>query len=1308
MPGLAQRNEQYSNAFWSKHNDDVSYNQLQKFWSELSLQARQELLRIDKQALFERARKNIYCSRCNGLLLEGFLQIVMYGKSLQLEGVAGNLHHNRSRVPKNGIDDGLSLTNGTQEEIQDPSVHPWGGLTTTRDGSLTLLDCYLCPKSLRGLQKVFDSSRARERERELLYPDACGGEGRGWISQGIASYGRFHGARETCALHTARLSCDTLVDFWSALGEETRRSLLRMKEEDFIERLMYRFDSKRFCRDCRRNVIREFKELKELKRMRREPRCTSWFCVADTTFLYEVSDDTVKADWHQTFADTIGTYHHFEWAVGTGEGKSDIMEFENVGMSGSVRVSGLDLDGLSSCYITLRAWKLDGRCSEISVKAHALKGQQCVHCRLVVGDGYVTITRGENIRRFFEHAEEADEEEDDDSMDKDGNDVDGECFRPQKHAKSPELAREFLLDAATVIFKEQVEKAFREGTARQNAHSIFVCLAIKLLEERVHVACKEIITLEKQMKLLEEEEKEKREEEEQKERKRKKEREKKLRRKERLKGKEREKEKKCAESSIAPAAPDLSKELSSTNIEVEENIAIDCSDSVSETGDMIVCTQDSIDNLGERFLDEDSTTSLQSHSFGSPDGEDAKVKDGNGSFTMERSKFSRRRLKFCKDGQFDTSVKWSDRRRFAVSESSPVNRCEARYRSENFEVPSRSTNGLNRQSRISSAKSSSRNSDVKYAEKFQCPNSRSERYEFCSCGQHNEYRTKIEPYVSATREGRELKSVSKSNSALDVSKQVYRGNKYNQQEYIHEECGRLKNKIIAGNNLSGRDSLLSKKVWEPAEAQRNYPRSNSDTDVTLRSSSYNEGAGADHNFVKSSGETCSSEASLNLGEINHEHSKVNKSSTLATDEDCYVETQDKCSSRDAASKEVGVCANNRNPTLNGNSHSTMSSTSSSDNCSSCLSEGDSNTSSSNHGNLESSSSDSEEISQQSDGKDTSISIQNGFSEHQVKGIDSIQHANGGVALESQPLFGHSPNGRDSSVCIQNGFTKCRAKGIDKSQDVNIGVALESQASFAQTPDGGGNKVSGNPPTTVEIPDNEKSTAIMGSQDQGMFPSVHNQTIQFPVYQAPSTMSYYHHNPVPWPATPANGLMPFPPPNPYFYTDPIGYGLNGNSGLCMSYGTLQHFGNHLLNPSTVPVYQPVSKVNGLYAEDHIQVLKSVTAKEEAFTGVNTGRVTSGRLHTIEQAANGEGRRNDVSSKSHRDDTNFSLFHFGGPVALSTACKSNPTPLKEEIAGELSYQFSASQVENDHACNKKETSMEEYSLFAASNSIRFSFF
>ncbi|GFZ03675.1 hypothetical protein Acr_16g0002990 [Actinidia rufa] len=231
MPGLAQRNDhQFSNGmsslyllscsngsisangFWSKHREDVCYNQLQKFWSELSPQARQELLKIDKQTLFEQA-----------------------------QGASGHLPCPSQGTLKNRNDGDFGMTTECQVEVQDPSVHPWGGLTTTRDGSLTLLDCYLYSKSLKGLQNVFDSARSRERERELLYPDACGGGGRGWISQGMVGYGRGHGTRETCALHSARLSVDTLVDFWSALGEETRQSLLRMKEEDFIERLMYSF-----------------------------------------------------------------------------------------------------------------------------------------------------------------------------------------------------------------------------------------------------------------------------------------------------------------------------------------------------------------------------------------------------------------------------------------------------------------------------------------------------------------------------------------------------------------------------------------------------------------------------------------------------------------------------------------------------------------------------------------------------------------------------------------------------------------------------------------------------------------------------------------------------------------------------------------------------------------------------------------------------------------------------------------------------------------------------------------------------------
>eukprot|EP01018_Ginkgo_biloba_P022929 Gb_02786 [translate_table: standard] len=67
------------------------------------------------------------------------------------------------------------------------------------------------------------------------------------------------------------------------------------------------------------------------------------------------------------------------------------------------------------------------------------------------------------------------------------------------------LDEDFLLDATIVVFEEQVEKAFKEGIAHQNAQSIFVCLALSLLEEHVHAACKEITTLEKTNKLLEEE-----------------------------------------------------------------------------------------------------------------------------------------------------------------------------------------------------------------------------------------------------------------------------------------------------------------------------------------------------------------------------------------------------------------------------------------------------------------------------------------------------------------------------------------------------------------------------------------------------------------------------------------------------------------------------------------------------------------------------------------------------------------------------------------------------------------------------------
>ena len=82
------------------------------------------------------------------------------------------------------------------------------------------------------LYQVFHFSRRSERERELRSPNSCGVGGRRW--KGPAR-------REACAAHTIPLSLDQLVEFWSVQVEETRQSLFRMKEEDFVGHLLVRF-----------------------------------------------------------------------------------------------------------------------------------------------------------------------------------------------------------------------------------------------------------------------------------------------------------------------------------------------------------------------------------------------------------------------------------------------------------------------------------------------------------------------------------------------------------------------------------------------------------------------------------------------------------------------------------------------------------------------------------------------------------------------------------------------------------------------------------------------------------------------------------------------------------------------------------------------------------------------------------------------------------------------------------------------------------------------------------------------------------
>ena len=111
-------------------------------------------------------------------------------------------------------------------------------------------------------------------------------------------------------------------------------------------------------------------------------------------------------------------------------------------------------------------------------------------------------------------------------------------------------------------------------------------------------------------------------------------------------------------------------------------------------------------------------------------------------------------------------------------------------------------------------------------------------------------------------------------------------------------------------------------------------------------------------------------------------------------------------------------------------------------------------------------------------------------------------------------------------------------------------------------------------------------------------------------------------------------------------------------------------------------------------------------QEALTEAIKERMVPAQSHSTEAPTSGQGGKIDNSAKLHNGNTGFSLFHFGGPVALSTGCKSDPLPSEEGMVGDLSSKVSAD--ENDPACNKKETAMEEYNLFAASNGMRFSFF
>lgn len=750
------------------------------------------------------------------------------------------------------------------------------------------------------------------------------------------------------------------------------------------------------------------------------------------------------------------------------------------------------------------------------------------------------------------------------------------------------------------------------------------------------------------MKLLEEEEKEKREEEERKERRRTKEREKKVRRKERLREKE-NREKKIAESNQDSVVSDVTKEESPINLDNDENV-ISNRNTLGEVGEAVPSSPLSPDIQDNQILDQYIYSDMQNYSEDSPDGEYVNVKDWKSSVPYDHFKYSRRKPKFWKDFQHDLNLKWSDSRKAAavLESGGMISKYESRYQGDNFKS-SRSINCFAKQLRNNAAKSNTRNSGSKFSEKSMCTNNRvSDRCDShaCSCNYHYDYRTRAE------RAGREPRHVSKSESTSDISKPYYRRKKYNRIVCTREINERTKSKIIAGNIASN-----TRRFWEPMDLNKKYIRSNSDTDVTLRSTLKVEASESDQ-LPGTLGATISDEVTDISVQVNREDKLVRKLTkprieTPRNGQNGLLEMAKSTQYSEKVDEHGELCPMTRS--LHGTLDSSMSSSSNSENFSSCLSEGDSN-SSSNPQNLES--------SPNSDSEDT------------------------------------SPNSerRETSHCLENRFTECHGVVLESVQSIDRGEDVRSRTHCAGT-----NSVENLPTKATPDCDIGAANISVGDQPQSLLPPFQNQSMHFPMFQA-ARMGYYQQRPVSWYAGSENGLRPFAHPNHYLFASPFGYGLNGNTHY-MQYGPLQHLHPPVLNPAHLPIFQPVAQVSGICSNELPKISNLGGLKSHNKSDLQ--KATPTEQDQIETPTAVETGQHGKSNKPDLENTGFSLFHYGGPVVLSTGFKSDPACLNEGLTRDISPNLSADNPDSDHACNKRD-SVEEYNLFAASNGIKFSFF
>ena len=457
-------------------------------WRSLAPHARRGLATVRRKALLERVRTTS-CSRCYGLAVA----------VLDVREVAA--HDGREEdgpVPVGTplVEAGAAAAEAPEQndaeeiELLSESRAAWDVLSLEGDSEARLAERHVQDGALT----VVDAWRKRRVARQRHYAefgDVCGGD---WV--------RLKAGAKVCSLHSRRMSCEALHRHWEALPAADRAGLLRMAEEDFVERLDHHL-RQNICSDCRGNVTRAFKEVKDLRRLPGGCRCNEWFCAPDqgAAFSYEFTETSVSASWDKHVADP--TRYEWQFAVGTLPGAADVVPFGPTaegGKSTRVDVDGLSLTKRHYC-LTVRGTGPAGKTVSLQGRATLMDEELCVHQYVRVGEGEVRLDIGESAMDTFQRAEEVLEEIEEE-----------EAFEPEDrkrmHAETPELARETLADAAALIFTERIQNTLCERCAQDNAAGLLAGAAIELVEERVWVAARDAKCEALQAELLAEEESE--------------------------------------------------------------------------------------------------------------------------------------------------------------------------------------------------------------------------------------------------------------------------------------------------------------------------------------------------------------------------------------------------------------------------------------------------------------------------------------------------------------------------------------------------------------------------------------------------------------------------------------------------------------------------------------------------------------------------------------------------------------------------------------------------------------------------------